>query len=226
VSVTAFIDSASLHDAFAGLHVGRLAQVPKWITVSLLKCSYLLLFQNVRIVPGPGHTGRAAVVGYESTLASELPALLTVESERKAAAVRLNRWLAHPGRPLHTAWARMLEEPELEEWSELRRVLFWETPARSNPGLFNLEYSHALSSILNVTEKELLQVHTLSANLPNVKSWARGNLDEAALLADRAYNAAALIRGKYHEFLCKDVRATVNRTSTQAFRVSKADTVI
>lgn len=199
----AFIDSASLHDAFAALRLGRPELWTKWIHWCLIDATYLLLFDNVRIVPGPGHDESRPVPGDERELAAELPMLLSPPAT-KGAEIKVRRWLSHPTNPLTAAWRKTLAEPDLRHWCALRRELFWERHIQCHIGLFNPEHISAMAAVLGVTESDLHEIHQQSTIPKTVKTWAKGRGGDAAQLADDAYVLSSLIRGKFHEYMARD----------------------
>lgn len=199
----AFLDSASLHDAFGALMIGKPYLWHAWNHQCIIDCTYLLLFNNVRIVPGPKHSGARPVPGHESDLAMDLPALLNPPATRKAEA-SLRRWLSHSGRPLEVAWRQTLAKPELEHWCSLQRQLFWEQHIRVNPGLFNPEFIPKIAAVLDISIREIQGVHFQSTNPIVVKDWAKGRGGSVADLADHAFILSCLIRGKFHEFMARE----------------------
>lgn len=202
-STEAFLDSSSLHDAFAALRIGKPELWTMWVHRCLVDSTYLLLFSNVQIIPGPASATRQPLPGDERALVSELPTLVGPPISSQAGS-KLRRWLSLPKSPLSSAWRKTIAEPEFEHWCALRRELFWEHHAQANIGLFNPEFISTMAPVLGVSEKELREIHALSTNLDNVRSWANGGEKSAAQLADQAYVLSGLIRGKFHEYTARD----------------------
>ena len=91
----ALIDSATLHDAFGALAAGSRAQWNPWMAKNLVDSTWLLLFDNVTLVPGPKHGGTGAAPGYEARLVSRIPALLLRNPPNPQALASTKRWLNH-----------------------------------------------------------------------------------------------------------------------------------
>jgi hypothetical protein len=199
------LDSALLHDAFCALWLGKQEHWTAWNHQCLMDATHLLLFDNVGIVAGPGHSRGRPVPGDEADLVKDLPKLLQPPQELGAKG-KLNRWLGHTGKPLHKAWEKTLREPELEQWRELRRKMFWDRHIRVNDGLFNKEHLSAIAATLNVSMRDLQDAHRLSTNPKVVARWAKGDDGDVIQLADDAYLISSLIRGKYHEYVARELR--------------------
>lgn len=197
-----FVDSASLHGAFAALILGKPESWTEWDRQSLLECTYLLLFNNMSIVPGPRLSGKAAY-GYETEVVGKMPKLLTGDGDRREAEQRIRWWLARYPERLKRAWEDLKNDPRVDDWSNYRREFFWENHIRGRDGLFSLEYASHLARVLGCSEADLRKVHALSTDLKQVKLWAKGHMDAAAELADAAYRLSSLISGKYHEYLAR-----------------------
>ena len=200
---TAFVDSVSLHDAFGALVVGRKGAWHEWGGQNVVDVTWLLLFENVQVLPGPGHKGSAPIPGFEQRIARRLPNLVSLPHDESVAVANTNRWLHHPRKLFAAAWQKSLAEPAFPAWSTQLRELWWPVHSAANRGLFNLAYSGPLSTLLGVSEGELKRLHAESAKSDVIKEWSRGRGGDAAELAGSAYVAAILARGKYHEYLAR-----------------------
>lgn len=198
----AFLDSATLHDAFAALRLGEPDLWPAWTRQCLVDTTYLLLFDNAKIVPAPGTTFLAPMPGDEQALVAEIPTL-NVSPPEKSAEAKLRRWLAQPNKPLQKAWDETVSNPQMSDWCEIRRELFWLNHVRAHDALFNGHYIPQLAPILNVPESVLREVHTQSTDPKIVKKWAKGKGGADAQLANDAYVLSSLIRGKFHEYMAR-----------------------
>lgn len=199
----AFIDSATLHDAFAALVYGKGAQWNEWVAQNLIECTWLLLFDNVKLVPGPAHKGAGAVPGYEAALASRLPTLLFPFQQQKAALTNTKRWLANPTKPFAAAWSKSRQEPAFLEWAAQLRETWWTVHQSANQGLFAIGDSIWLASLLGVSETSIAEAHRQSCSVNVVKQWSKGKGGDIAELAGQAYLASTLLRGKYHEYVAR-----------------------
>lgn len=201
-TTVAFVDSASLHDAFGALIVGRKGSWNEWGGRNLLDITWLFLFDNVTVIPGPGHRGSGAIPGYEQRLARRMPSLVAKRHAEAPAVANTKRWLRHRTGPLQAAWQKSRSEPPFQEWATQLRELWWPVHSAANGGLFNLSYLESLSGLLAVSEGEIRRLH-VGAKPSVVRAWSRGSGGDAAQLAGEAYLAAILIRGKHHEYLAR-----------------------
>lgn len=199
----ALIDSATIHDAFGALTAGRRAQWNPWMGKNLVDTTWLLLFDNIALVPGPRKSGTSAVPGYEAKLVSRIPELLLRVPPNSQAFSSTKRWLNHQNKPIRTAWNVSRHRGEFREWATNLRQRWWPVHFAANQCLFSSDDSLWLADLLNVSEATLLEAHRQSESVKNVESWSRGKGGDIAELAGQAYLASILARGKYHEYFAR-----------------------
>jgi hypothetical protein len=195
-----FIDSASIHSALAVLKLQRTRDLSAWERQSLLETTYLLLFQDIGVIPGPGSYRGAS--GLYSYVVSGLPSLEGHQFRRDLALRSTRTWLAKDKEALPKAWNRLQSEPEFPVWSAMSRDLFWVDHVRMHTSLFNEEFIPHISRVLNCSEGDLRAVRARSESEQVVRQWLRTDLSaDEATLANDAYVLAALIRGRFHEYV-------------------------
>lgn len=200
------LDSASLHGAFLGLMRGDMSVLSQWDQQNLLYCTYLLLFTDAALVPGPFLRRAGVAIGHETRLAREIPQVMwRPDDERQQKAEALTKeWLASSPGDLNSAWDRLRSEPCYDAWSTEYREHFWLVHTRSNQGLFNSQYTEHLATTLGATQADLTRVHKLSTDQKQVKVWQKRLVGEDAELAAAAMQLSGLIRGRYHQYLARD----------------------
>jgi len=194
-----FIDSASIHGAIATLS-RRGHDLSAWDRQSLLDMTYLLLFSKIGVVPGPGaYRGASGLFGH---VISGLPSLEERRFRTEGALHATKSWLARTPFAFRGAWDRLRAQPEFPAWAAVTRELFWSHHVRMHTSLFNPDFTPHIALLLGVSEAELNRINILSENESTVRQWVKTNLaGEDAKLANDAYVAAALIRGRLHEYL-------------------------
>jgi len=193
-----FIDSASIHGAIVALSKGKTEKISDWDTQSLLSSTYLLLFDNINIIHGPGYYAGAS--GPYSKVLSGLPFLEGFQFDRTSAIRNTSFWLNRFPDSLKDSWQALTSDDQFKAWQTNAIELFWIHHAKMYAGLFNEEYIPSISKIINCSEKELRGIHHASENINEVKKWSKVN-SWTSELAHNAWTASALIRGRFHEYL-------------------------
>lgn len=199
----ALIDSATLHDAFGALTAGSRAQWNPWMTKNLVDTTWLLLFNNITLVPGPRQSGTGAVPGHEAKLVSRIPELLLRKPPNPQALASTKRWLSHPNKPVREAWNASRHRDEFAEWASYLRKTWWPVHFAANQCLFRSDDLVWLADLLNVSGATLIEAQRQSESEKNVQSWSKGKGGDVAELASQAYLASILARGKYHEYFAR-----------------------
>ena len=194
-----FIDSASIHSALAALSLcGR--GLGSWDRETLLDSTYLLLFRKIGMAPGPGAYKGAS--GLFEHVVSRLPSLEATKFRTDLASSSTKGWLTKNPASFRAAWDRLHAEPEFPQWSAVARDLFWLHHTRMHASLFNPEFTPHIAVLLHVSTADLDRIQRLSREESIVRHWLKTNLaGEDAKLAHDAWVAAALIRGRVHEYV-------------------------
>ncbi len=198
-----FIDSATLHDAFFALADGKRAQWNSWMAKNLVDSTWLMLFDNLTIIPGPKHAGTRAAPGYEAKLVKRMPELLFPVLSSQKAIVSTKRWVDHRNKPLLNAWLATKRQEEFPGWAAHLRRAGWPVHFTGNGCLFARDDTKWLAELLNVSENTLAEAQHQSQSEGNVRNWSKGRGGDVAELAEQAYLVSILSRGKYHEYLAR-----------------------
>jgi hypothetical protein len=193
-----FIDSASIHGAIAALSIGETDQISDWDYQSLLSATYLLLFDNIGIIHGPGYYAGAS--GPYSKVLSGLPFLEGFQFDKIKATRNTLFWLNRYPDALKVAWQSLKSDDQFKNWQTNAIELFWIYHAKMYGSLFNEEYIPNISKLLNCSEKELHGLHRASEDKKAVLNWLKETSVESEF-ARTVWTVSALIRGRFHEYL-------------------------
>jgi hypothetical protein len=194
-----FIDSASIHSALAALSL-RGQDLSSWDRETLLDSTYLLLFRKIGMAPGPSAYKGAS--GPFEHVVSRLPSLEATKFRTELASRSTKCWLTKNPAALRAAWNCLQAEPEFPLWSTVTRDLFWLHHVRMHASLFNPEFTQHIAVLLDASTRDLDRVNQLSRDESTVRRWLKTNLaGEDAKLGHDAWLAAALIRGRAHEYI-------------------------
>lgn len=210
------VDSASIHSALAALSLRYGEAISAWDRQSLLDTTYLLLFQEIGIVPGPG--GYRGASGLLEHVIIRLPRLEKADFRRGRALQATKAWLTRRPDSLRTAWNDLQTRPEFPAWAGMQRDLFWLHHVRMHVSLFNAEFIPHISALLGRPERELERIQVMSRQERTVRQWLKANLKgEDAQVANDSWLASALIRGRFHEYVAS---ASGLHLSAHSFRKS------
>ncbi len=206
-----FIDSLALHGAFAALRGRDPRSWTEWETQNLLECTYLLLFRQMGLVPGPQARGTAAP-GDESILVSRLPSLfalpdLNMTNANAQARSSVDAWCRLHATTLAAAWGKLTSRPDFDHWGQRMSDFFWEVHVKHHDGLFDPGHITLMQPLIGISEADLRDLHARSRDQATVKQWLAAPDSEPAVVGRSGYLISTLIRGKFHEFLAKHARA-------------------
>ena len=200
------LDSASIHSSLAALSIRNRASA--WDHQCLLKATYLLLFDSIGMAPGPG-TYRGAS-GPLKLVVEDHPFLGRRAADQHVASRWTLQWLTKRPHELRAVWDEIQSDPDFHSWASVGRELFWLIHVQMHHSLFNAEYVPYIAELLNCSKKELTDIEAASRSTATVKDWIRRDLASAdAQLAHSAYIAAALIRGRHHEYAAAQTKTHV-----------------
>ena len=196
-----FIDSASIHGAIVAMSSGKIDEISDWDKQSLLSVTYLLLFDNIGIIHGPGYYSGAS--GPYSKVLSGLPFLEGFQFSNKTNAIRnTNFWLTRYPGSLEASWKALITDNQFKSWQTNAIEQFWIHHSKMYGGLFNEEYIPSISKIINCSEKELKDLYRASENKNEVLNWLKVN-SKTSEDVKNAWTISALIRGRFHEYLAQ-----------------------
>jgi hypothetical protein len=197
------IDSATIHSAIALLRLGSDSKaVGTWERQCILDATYLLLFEDMWIAPGSGLFRGAS--GFLEDVLKKLPSLAKIVFTRDKVEESLQlakTWAASNPSDVRTAWEMLNSQPEFPIWSVVSRDLFWVDHVQMHDALFNTEFIPQIATLLGSSTEEIEKIRLRSRDKKIVRQWIKSSsAGSEADIAQKAYAADVLLRGRYHEY--------------------------
>lgn len=204
-STSGFIDATSIRGTLAVLIQGRGAEFGLWDRQSILEVSYLLLHGNFKIVPGTRDS--ATAVGLYSHVVEAFPWLEVRGYQRLNAERQSQRWLKRYQPLIRREWQKLRASNSFNEWSTTHKRLFWPDDIKMYGALYSRDAIPAIAALTGLSETDLNKVRDLSTNMRRATRWAVStHYSEEVEVAERAWLLSALMRGKFHEYVARDLR--------------------
>jgi len=204
---TAFLDGASIAGIIAFLL--RKRETPFWTILSAVETTLLIMTQQkLAIAAGPeGYSGvkglhRVAGIALSPIVVPTRPNLLSAEAANEDVTTYANT------KEASIALRETFEDPSYEPWLDTAIEHFWIDHASMLNGLFNKDYIPLLAPLLSIGERDLLTVWKLTVTPYIVETWVRTKpeVHEDFLIAKKAFGAAALLRGRFHDCAARKER--------------------
>lgn len=195
-----FIDGATITSALTYLNLGRNASRPKWHQMSMLEATYLMLHDNIRIIPRPRGTGGEH--GDYAIVASECRELI-VDSSRRREVLAATFAVANQNYQLiKTAWKHSQKDPDFLSWAELQRYDRWQNQVLTYGNLFDRESISMISEVAGYEAREVLRIYKESADPNTVVRWIH-TVDHAedAKIANAGWIIGGFMRGFFYDNL-------------------------
>ena len=198
-----FIDHASISSAIAALKFRDAKRLSPWDRQCLTDATYMLLFHNVGIVPGPSDFRGAS--GLFTQVISTLPSLVSGRLKTANALRSTKMWMTRSQSTIQGIWLAAQSDRDSVVWAALMRELFWVDHVRMHGALFDLELLSYTASLLQCSPDDLRRVHNRSRSEATVRAWLKTvHSSPEASLANDAYMLAILLRGRFHEYVAAD----------------------
>ena len=210
-----FIDSASIMNAVSALtcHSSH-EEWGEWEARSVIEVTEALFLHHLlRIAPGPSPSRSAGLEAPHSTLyacydhtCEQLGSIVedtprNVELQKVAEEV-FRRWLIGNVEDARAAIRDTKQEKGYPNWERWAIEHAWVDHSYRLNGLFNPEMINELALVLKVQPADLRTIWSKTTDLQEVENWSQGrNLDSDFEIARDAFVAAAILRGRYHEFV-------------------------
>lgn len=180
-----FIVSSAIHGALTPLALGKKGKWTNWDRENLLQSTYLLLHEDIQVLPPPDqHTGALGLYG---EVVKHFPWLNITDRPTGAASRKVKTWLTRNPSAFSAAWYKAQADPNFQDWARIQRELFWLDHARSFKGLFNTEYIPFIYALIGCSEVDLHNIHLLTQNNTWVRRIYKGELkSEDAKIAEQA----------------------------------------
>lgn len=197
---TGFIDGALITSALTTLNLGRRSSYPEWHLNSLLESTYLLLYDNIRIIPRP--QGPGGELGDYAIAAAILPQLFIDSAKRR----QVFRYVVETANTnveeLKRGWESVQIDEAFLSWADLMRRDRWTNQVLTYGGLFDEQFVPVISSVIGSSISEVRRVQELSRMPKTVTRWAR-QVDTAddARIANMGWVIGGFLRGYYYTIL-------------------------
>lgn len=210
-----YIDSASLYqliELFTKPSVD--SEVYPWLKQSAAHATQLLLIQpHISMSPSSSVTGGAS--GLYEKLTTSLSGVVGLtrpnSSIREANSQGVLTWAIDASNQIAQAHADLeVDRQNYRKWEQWAIENAWIEHSTRNSGLFDLAFIPAIAKILRVSEEELRELQTESANPQILRGYVRGAAETRSLRITRnAYAVSALLRGRYHEVTAQDSGSSI-----------------
>ncbi len=215
-----FIDSASIMNVISALTCHKSCKEwGEWEWKSITEVTEVLfLHRLLRIAPGPSVPPFGRLEAARSTLytcydltCKQLGRI--VEDTRidiriqESAKKVFKDWLLHNVEDAKGAITETKREKGYPHWEQWAIEHAWVDHSYRLNGLFNAEMIDELALVLKVQSNDLRTLWTKTTDLQQVKNWSRGQgLDTDFELARDAFMAAAILRGRFHDFIASQMQ--------------------
>jgi hypothetical protein len=202
------IDSASLHGVIAALGYQNIDQWPLWTLWSAAEVTSALINDPMfEIAPGPGtYAGDYGLMDHTMrSLALIISKSQPRNAWREKATNRVKRWVGRYPLNVRKAYEKVRADPSFQGWLDYSIRNFLVEHSASLDGLFDPIFIPQLSTVLNCSANELRDIWQKSRDLKQVDEWSKKqpDTDDFKLVID-AFVLAAIIRGRYHEYVAEE----------------------
>jgi len=186
----------------------------EWEARSIVEVTEALLLHHLlRIAPGPSPSRLGRLEAPHSTLyacydqACGQLGRIVEDTPRNARLQKLAKgvfrnWLTNNVEDARVAIRETKREGGYPHWEQWAIEHAWVDHSYRLNGLFNAEMTDELALVLKVQPTDLRALWTKTTDLQQVENWSQGrNLDGDFELARDAFVAAAILRGRFHEFI-------------------------
>lgn len=211
---TGYIDSATITDAIGSLVVYEsYNEWNKWISQSIIDVTTLLITNDqLKIAPAPyrGTTVSPSAESkwffcYDMALKSLREIIPRRYPEKYQDAdilfvkAKFNDWLNNNIDEIQKAIIKTKKEDSYDGWIQLAVKEAWLDDSVRSKGLFEKNMINYFSPILGVPREDLEHLHEKTNDIRQIKEWSAGeNLNRNFDLAEDAYVASVILRGRYH----------------------------
>jgi hypothetical protein len=203
-----FIDGATITSALTYLNQGKSASTSLWHEISILETTYLLLHEDIHIVPRPKGLGNEH--GDYAIVANEFSALIADSEKRKQVFKEtfdlVNNEALDPTHDIHklvkSAWERINQDEDFLKWADLQRFDRWANQSQTYGALYDEQSIALISKVSGYDMKDVKRVYRDSGDVAKVKRWRKRTESwENARIANAAWVIGGFIRGLFYDNL-------------------------
>lgn len=204
--VTTLIDTASLH-SLTHIFNGDQEEIDTWTLITAHQVSTMLLINDsVALLssPEPVNSSFGIYGKTEVQLSDRVKRRDNFQPHHQNSLANARRWITKRSDNISSQFEELFNSNKCRAWLENEKKRIWVHHTVTRNGLFNHTFIGQLSSILNISEKEILQLHTKSMKLEFVKGLDDYNDSKDLIcILERCYVLSALFRGVYQEYIAR-----------------------
>ena len=219
----AYCDSATIAGATAALDYGNYDKLHPWAIDSVKTVTALMLFHSeIYLMPSlriDAKISQGIFDLYDFTIENMKSILSTQPIDwslyqrmaewSNSALDDLRTWLRNDQSAATMAVNKAKSSPSFEPWLEWSIRAAWEGHSRRLDGLFNAELLPEIAGMLNCSEQLLFDVWIRSRDEAQIKRWKKMKGEDFELAKD-AYVISAVLRGRYHESIGRNMGGVVH----------------
>lgn len=203
-----FIDGATITSALTYLNQGKSASTPLWHEISILETTYLLLHEDIHIIPRPKGLGNEH--GDYAIVADEFSALIADSANRKKVFKEtfdlVNKEALDPTHDIYkivkSAWERVNQDEDFLKWADVQRFDRWANQSLTYGALYDKRSIALISKVSGYEIEDVKRVYSDSGDVAKVKRWRkRTDSWEDARIANAAWVIGGFIRGLFYDNL-------------------------
>jgi len=203
-----FIDGATITSALTYLNQGKFAFTPLWHQTSILETTYLLLHEDISIIPRP--KGLGGEQGDYAIVAEEMSELIVDSQDRKNVFEATFGYVNNEAldstnelyRLIKSAWEQVEQNENFLNWADVQRVDRWENQSRTYGALFDKESVSLISKVTGYDIADVKRIYLDSGDAKKVKRWRkRTETWGDAKIANAGWIIGGFIRGFFYDNL-------------------------
>jgi len=205
-----FIDGATITSALTYLNQGKSAENPLWHQISILETTYLLLHEDIHIIPRPKGLGREQ--GDYAIVASEISELIVDSEDRqkvfKTTFDHVNNEALDSSNEIYnlvkSAWEEINKDENFLHWADVQRFDRWVNQSQTYGALYDAESISLISKVTGHDIDDVKRVHFESGDINKVKKWRKRTESwEDAKIANAGWVIGGFMRGFFYDNLAK-----------------------
>lgn len=203
-----FIDGATITSALTYLNLGKSASHPLWHQTSILETTYLLLHDDISIIPRP--KGLGGERGDYEIVTTEMSELRVDSDNRKEvfaetfSAVNNQNLDATNNiyKLIKSAWEQVDSNEDFSIWADVQRFDRWANQVPTYGALFDWESIPIISKVTGYDIDEVKRIYRESGDIEKVKRWRkRTEVWRAAKIANAGWIIGGFMRGIFYDNL-------------------------
>lgn len=208
-----YIDSASVQEVVAVFNFKRLKDAYNWACNTALEVTCILFnATHLKVAPGPSfYRAPSGLYGHllqslSDIVIAEHVNYLSPETHQKALR-NTKRWATRNHKKVVRVYKQLeSDKVNFQRWLDRSITDAWVGHAKMLGGLFDKTLIPQISRVLDIPESDLYDIFQLSCDLDVVESYVKRRPDNDVFkIMQQAFTIAALLRGRYHDYVAKEL---------------------